>query len=395
MNLKKIYYQLKKEEFDEYLNNLKKSDSTIRFFKNTKKDYFFHLDEECLKSILELNKFQVKFDSLINSLDSKKNKFIFETFVIDEIKTTNATENIFSTRRNIFGLMNNVASIKDKKVKSILQAYQYIKDNSDNINNLTAIRNVYDIMMKGAYESKDDIPDGIIFRKDIVEITNGIEPIHKGFFPESEIIKGMEEFLDVFNNKEMDIYQRLILSHFLFETVHPFYDGNGRLGRLLFSSGLLNETKSLVAYLISSSINKNKNTYYKVLKEARDSKNFGYLNNYFNIIANIITDGINDAYNKILAQEEEYKKLITEANEKKMTKSEKRILEYLILVSCYSYYGTTNNDIIESCEVSKRTVITTIAKLRSEGIIEDTKIGLFEYHKIKNINSLVDDEQTF
>lgn len=55
-------------------------------------------------------------------MNLKKNQLI-NTFIVEEIKTTNKIENIHSTRHDIFSLINNVNSVNDKHIKSILQAY--------------------------------------------------------------------------------------------------------------------------------------------------------------------------------------------------------------------------------------------------------------------------------
>ena len=57
----------------------------------------------------------------------------------------------------------------------------------------------------------------------------------------------------------------MILSHFILEYIHPYYDGNGRLGRFLFSSGIYKESNSLFAFLISTCFLNEKSKYYKAL----------------------------------------------------------------------------------------------------------------------------------
>ncbi len=396
MNLKKQYYSMDRDQFDDYLTSLKNDPETVRFFATRPDNTFFHTDNESVRLLLELHRQQMQFDQLVASLSSRKKDFISESLIIDEIKTTNATENIYSTRKDIFGLMNQVSSIKDRKIRSILQAYQSMNTADSQIRDLQSIRKLYDQMMDGAFESRADRPDGTIFRKDSVAISNGMKTVHKGFYPEAEIIRGMEEFLAVYQNPKMDIYLRLILSHFLFETIHPFYDGNGRFGRLLMSLELLNDQDTLSAYLISSSINRKKKEYYSALEEARKFHSFGCLNSYFTQIATLLADGIENANQRMEQCEKECQKWIQESRRRNLTKSEHKILEYLIEASCFSYYGTTNEKIMESCAVSKRTVISTIGKLRSENLLTDTKIGAFDYHKINGIEFMkADDEPDF
>ena len=59
----------------------------------------------------------------------------------------------------------------------------------------------------------------------------------------------------------------MILCHFIFEYVHHYYDGNGRLGRYLFSSDLYLETHNIFSFSTSSSLEHEKERYYSVLKK--------------------------------------------------------------------------------------------------------------------------------
>jgi Fic family protein len=63
--------------------------------------------------------------------------------------------------------------------------------------------------------------------------------------------------------------------HYQFESIHPFYDGNGRVGRILNILYLLlnNYLDTPILYL-SSYIIQSKNDYYALLQEVRKKKNF-------------------------------------------------------------------------------------------------------------------------
>lgn len=82
------------------------------------------------------------------------------------------------------------------------------------------------------------------------------------------------------------------ITTFFFEPIHPFYDGNGRLGRYIFSALLLQETDSVFTFLISSCIHQEKNKYYSILKEGEDQFEFGLVNEYVSKMIDVLTDGI-------------------------------------------------------------------------------------------------------
>ena len=72
-----------------------------------------------------------------------------------------------------------------------------------------------------------------------------------------------------------DVLIRAALIHYQFETIHPFLDGNGRIGRLLITLYLM-ERKVLTtpALYISYFLKRNRIEYYDRMTEVRESGNF-------------------------------------------------------------------------------------------------------------------------
>lgn len=84
-----------------------------------------------------------------------------------------------------------------------------------------------------------------------------------------ELMSALEQF--VHDESELDPLVRMALVHHQFESIHPFYDGNGRTGRIinilyLVKEGLLDTP---ILYL-SRYISQTKTTYYQVLQQVRD-----------------------------------------------------------------------------------------------------------------------------
>jgi Fic family protein len=90
----------------------------------------------------------------------------------------------------------------------------------------------------------------------------------------SKLMKNLEEYL---NGDEADISPliKLAIQHYQFESIHPFYDGNGRTGRIinvlyLILKGLLNEPVCIPQCLY----HQNKSDYYRLLQEVRTKNNW-------------------------------------------------------------------------------------------------------------------------
>ena len=64
---------------------------------------------------------------------------------------------------------------------------------------------------------------------------------------------------------------RAAISHLYFESIHPFEDGNGRIGRAIAEKALSQSLKRPILFSLSRSIESNKKAYYEHLKQAQRS----------------------------------------------------------------------------------------------------------------------------
>lgn len=90
--------------------------------------------------------------------------------------------------------------------------------------------------------------------------------------PHTEIADCLTDFEKFINNEEIDTPDliKIAILHYQFESIHPFLDGNGRIGRLLIplyiqSKGMLDKS----CLYISDYIERNKDTYYDMLTRVR------------------------------------------------------------------------------------------------------------------------------
>lgn len=90
--------------------------------------------------------------------------------------------------------------------------------------------------------------------------------------PYTEVVECLSDFEKFINNEEIDTPDliKIAILHYQFESIHPFLDGNGRIGRLLIplyiqSKGMLEKS----CLYISDYIERNKDTYYDMLTRVR------------------------------------------------------------------------------------------------------------------------------
>lgn len=85
-----------------------------------------------------------------------------------------------------------------------------------------------------------------------------------------DVEKEMRNLLKKYNNKKSKSFEEIIKFHYMFERIHPFQDGNGRVGRLIMFKECLKN--NIVPFIIDENL---KEFYYRGLKEWENER--GYL----------------------------------------------------------------------------------------------------------------------
>lgn len=373
-SIKKQYYKLDSISFSKLLDSIYNNPDTISLLD---KKYCFCIDNDINTLLIKLHNNQKDFEVLFNNFSDFGKKQIIQSFLIDEIQASNHIESIVSTRHDIFYLINN-NDTEDKKIRSIINSYSALLSNkSIKVDSLESIKDLYEVLMKDLLDDKNK-PDGKYFRKENVYINDGINNVHSGFYPEERIIEGMNDFIKVFNDESLDVYIRLALSHFLFETIHPYYDGNGRMGRLLNALCLYQNSDTYLCLSLSKIIDDNKSKYYRLLQETRDDREKGILNYYVYEFLNMINDGF-----KEVIRELSFKKDLIESYEiNKYSKTSNRIIRIILEASILSDYGVNIDELIKHASASKRSIAYTIDTLKKENRLLITRISRNNYYKL-------------
>lgn len=217
-----------------------------------------------------------------------QNKCINEV-MINEIIKTNKIEGVVSTKKDISESMNT----KKARFSGIVNKYKEITEgNLEKINSVEEIRKIYDdIFKEDILKNPENELDGKLFRKNPVYIQDGIKKIHSGALSEDTIISQLKDLIQFMNFNNVNCLIKACITHYYFEYIHPFYDGNGRFGRFLFSIYLARKLDILTGLSLSYAIFLNKEKYLKLLLETSESKNCGELTFFIEGMLEIIIQG--------------------------------------------------------------------------------------------------------
>ena len=243
-----------------------------------------------LTDILRMNK---AVSNLCTALPGAAIKQFSRRCLIDEIVLTNSIEGVRSTRKEISDILDELETkSKGKRFYGLVKKYNMLMVKEElPLASCQDIRDIYDelALAEVMEEEPENIPDGSIFRKNSVSIYSPSQKeIHKGLYPEETIIHAMEQALAFLNNDGCEVLFRIGVFHYLLEYIHPFYDGNGRLGRFICSYLLSQELEPVTGYRISYTIKEYIKDYYRAFSTCNNPLNRGDLTPFLHMFLKIV-----------------------------------------------------------------------------------------------------------
>ena len=202
---------------------------------------------------------------------------LIRKLIFNEVACSNEIEGVHSTRKQIQEALDSANHhanpTGEKRFREFARLYLSLSDQQLELpQSPKDIRLLFDGVMDGELDKNTKL-DGALFRKDPVTIESGTKTIHEGVWPEDEIIRRVAEMIDLANSEEMPQLYSALLAHYYFEFIHPFYDGNGRTGRLLLAMHLSEPLSIITALSVSRGIAENRKKYYAAFESVEKRLN--------------------------------------------------------------------------------------------------------------------------
>ena len=230
--------------------------------------------KKVLKKLASAHRALAELKGIVSSIPNST--ILINTLGLQEAKDSSAIENIITTHDDIFKAELNLDGFKSLNAKEVQ-------------NYISALKKGFGLITKNK----------ILTNNDIIAIQSELEKINAGFrkvpgtalknSTTGEIIytppQDYETILDLMTNleqyindesmSEFDTLVKMAIIHYQFESIHPFYDGNGRTGRIINVLYLvMNDLLNLPVLYLSRYIIEHKADYYKLLQEVRETDNW-------------------------------------------------------------------------------------------------------------------------
>ena len=196
-----------------------------------------------------------------------------------------------------------------------------------------------------------------------------------------ELMYNLELFIN--QNNDYDPLIQMALIHFQFESIHPFYDGNGRTGRILNILYLvLKEKLSEPILYLSKYIMENKEQYYALLRKCNED--IKHIKDFVVYILRGISEASINTINLILRINQSI-----ELTKEMMKKRLPDIYRYEIVEHLFSYMYTKNEFFRDYLNICRATATKYLKLLEKEGFIVSEQLGKEVIYKNVQLLNLI------
>lgn len=227
--------------------------------------------------LLQLNKANKSLAELKGIAQTIPNEIILiNTLILQEAKDSSAVENIVTSHDELykagFDVDSSSVSVATKEVldyaKALRFGFELIRKNKFlSLNNIIAIQQILEKNNAGFRK----VP-GTTLKNQFGTIIY-TPPQDKNEI--ETLMKNLELYINDNSICHLDPLLKMAIIHHQFESIHPFYDGNGRTGRIINILYLvMNDLLDLPILYLSRFIISNKSLYYKLLQDVRENNNW-------------------------------------------------------------------------------------------------------------------------
>jgi len=324
-----------------------------------------------LKKLTSAHRALAELKGVVSSIPNEN--ILINTLGLQEAKDSSAIENIITTHDDIYKAELNLEGFKSLNAKEVQ-------------NYITAIKTGFKLISKNK----------ILTNNDIIEIQSVLEKNNAGFRkvpgtalknastgkivytpPQEyktiqELMTNLEQFVNDERISDFDPLVKMAIIHYQFESIHPFYDGNGRTGRIinvlyLVMNGLLD----LPILYLSRYIIENKGEYYKQLQEVRETDNW---ENWILYLLN----GIEQIAKETIVLIRKIKELIFEY--KNLLRDNYKFYSQDLLNNLFKHPYTKIEFIENDLGVSRITASKYLTLLSNDGLLKKEKLGTGNYY---------------
>lgn len=298
---------------------------------------------------------------------------LINTLGLQEAKDSSAIENIITTHDDLYKSELNLEAFKSLQAKEVQNYIAALKKGFELITTTGLLTNKSIVSIQEVLEDNN-----AGFRKlPGTALKNAVtgETIYTPPQDQEEIIglmSNLEKYINDSDMQDCDPLIKMAIIHFQFESIHPFYDGNGRTGRIINILYLILENlQTLPILYLSSYIIKNKSDYYKYLQKVRDE-------NLWEEWVLFMIKAVEQTSRETIALVNSIKQLMLDF--KHRLRDNYKFYSQDLLNNLFKHPYTKIEFVVGDLGVSRLTAANYLNKLAEDNILRKDKLGTGNYY---------------
>jgi Fic family protein len=321
-----------------------------------------------LKSLVNAHRYLAELKGVAETIPNQV--ILINALSLQEAKSSSAIENIITTHDELYRqtVSNSKKSGSAKEVEHYIHA-----------------------LKEGFFEVSKD---GLLTNKHILSIQSILEGNIAGFrkLPGTKLVndktgdtvytppqdpKEIESFMSNLENyinteNDVDPLIKMTVIHYQFESIHPFYDGNGRTGRIINMLYLVQQKLLNIPILyLSRYINQSKNIYYKNIQNVRDQNDWETWITY-------LLDGVAEISIETIQTIHKVKQLFNKT--KHHIRDTHKFYSQDLINNLFTHPYTKIEFLVQDLDITRITATKYLDTLVEDGILEKEKLGRSSFY---------------
>ena len=324
-----------------------------------------------LKKLTSSHKALAELKGMSKSIPNQT--ILINTLGLQEAMDSSAVENIITTHDDLYKAelkTNSIESLESKEVQNYIEA---LKKGFELINKQKLLTNRMIIEIQATLEKNNaglrKVPGTTLKNNSTGEV---IYTPPQDYQTIVDLMSNLEIYINDNELSDLDPLIKMAVIHFQFESIHPFYDGNGRTGRIINVLYLvLQNLLDLPILYLSKFIISNKSDYYKKIQAVRDNKNFEDWILFF-------LDGVEQTAMDTIQTITQIQSLLLK--QKHQIRKNYKFYSQDLLNNLFKHPYTKIEFVEKDLKVSRITAANYLNTLSDDGILTKKKLGVTNYY---------------
>lgn len=197
---------------------------------------------------------------------------LINTLILQEAKDSSAVENIITTQDDLYKAELFPELVHNPAAKEVQNYANALRTGFERVRHHKLLLNRDILTIQQELELNEGgfrkVPGTTLKNQQTGEVVYTPPQAHDEIL---SLMDNLEQFINDDDMADLDVLVKMALIHFQFESIHPFYDGNGRTGRIINILYLvIKDLLTLPILYLSRYIITHKADYYRTLQEVRD-----------------------------------------------------------------------------------------------------------------------------